>query len=159
MKISRLEKVSLAVTAAFLLLTTGYFLGVRSTAVPYRIDTQYAAEDTLESAAPETAAPALPSKPPAGSNPPEPMASESAPAEPQAAAPPAPSVSAAARVNINTADAAELATLPGIGEKKAAAIVADRAENGPFRIPENLTRVKGIGEKTLENLLDLITVS
>ena len=36
-------------------------------------------------------------------------------------------------VNINTATAAELETLPGIGEKRAADIVADRAANGPFR--------------------------
>ncbi len=61
-------------------------------------------------------------------------------------------------VNINTATAAELETLPGIGEKRAADIVADRAANGPFRIPEDLTRVKGIGEGTLAGLIEYITV-
>lgn len=62
------------------------------------------------------------------------------------------------KIDINTADASALQRLPGIGEKRAADIVADRAANGPFRIPEDLTRVKGIGEGTLETLLDYITV-
>lgn len=60
-------------------------------------------------------------------------------------------------VNINTADEAALKTLPGIGDKRAADIVADRAANGPFRFPEDLTRVNGIGEETLAGLLDYIT--
>lgn len=154
MKILHLEKAALAVTAAFLLLTTGYFAGVHSAAVPYRVDTQYAAEDTQASAAPEPQDPASPAASPAGTG-----ASEQASAGAAVTAPPAPSVSAAVRVNLNTADAGELATLPGIGEKKAAAIVADRAANGPFRIPEDLTRVKGIGEKTFAGLKDFVTVS
>lgn len=62
------------------------------------------------------------------------------------------------RVNINTATAAELEVLPGIGEKRAADIVADRTANGPFRIPEDLDRVEGIGPGTLEGLMDYITV-
>ena len=63
-----------------------------------------------------------------------------------------------AKININTATAEELETLPGIGEKRAADIVADREANGPFRIVEELTRVSGIGEGTLEGLIDYITV-
>ena len=121
-KISTLEKALLGLTAAFLLMTTGYFLGARSAADPYRVDTQHPA-------AAEIAAP-----------------SEAPPAAPEGA------------VNINTATAAELETLPGIGEKRAADIVADRAANGPFRIPEDLTRVKGIGEGTLAGLIEYITV-
>ena len=62
------------------------------------------------------------------------------------------------RVNINTADAAELETLPGIGEKRAADIIADRTANGPFRIPEDIARVPGIGSGTLERIIDYITV-
>ncbi|WP_294475936.1 ComEA family DNA-binding protein [uncultured Intestinimonas sp.] len=62
------------------------------------------------------------------------------------------------KININTATAEELDTLPGIGETRAAAIVADREANGPFRIVEDLTRVSGIGEGTLEGLIDYITV-
>ncbi|MCI9264365.1 MAG: ComEA family DNA-binding protein [Oscillospiraceae bacterium] len=61
------------------------------------------------------------------------------------------------RVDINTADAEALKELPGIGEKRAADIIADREKNGPYRFPEELTRVKGIGEETLAELLDYIT--
>ena len=71
---------------------------------------------------------------------------------------PAPEETGPAKVNPNTAGLEELMTLPGIGEKRAAAILADRAEHGPFRWPEDLTRVKGIGEATLNGLLDYITM-
>jgi len=63
------------------------------------------------------------------------------------------------KININTADLEELLLLPGIGEVRAQAILDDRAANGPFRFPEDLTRVEGIGEGILEELLDYITVS
>ena len=61
------------------------------------------------------------------------------------------------RVNINTAGPEELMTLPGIGEARARAIIDDREANGPFVYPEDLTRVKGIGEGILAGLLDQIT--
>ena len=60
---------------------------------------------------------------------------------------------------MNVLSAEELMTLPGIGEKRAAAIIADREANGPFRVPEDLTRVDGIGEGILSGLIDLVTVS
>lgn len=63
-----------------------------------------------------------------------------------------------AKININTADAAELQQLSGIGEKKAADIIKYREENGSFHAVEDLTKVSGIGEKTLENLKDSITI-
>lgn len=62
------------------------------------------------------------------------------------------------RVNINTATQAQLQTLPGIGQARAEAIIADREANGPFRIPEDITRVSGIGQGILEGILDYITV-
>ena len=61
------------------------------------------------------------------------------------------------RVNINTAGLEELMTLPGIGEVRARAIIDDREANGPFLYPEDLTRVKGIGEGILAGVLDQIT--
>ena len=65
---------------------------------------------------------------------------------------------AAGPIDINTADAAALQTLPGIGKTKAAAIIAHREANGPFATVDDLKNVKGIGEKTLEELKEQITV-
>lgn len=62
------------------------------------------------------------------------------------------------RINLNTADPAALEQLPGIGPKKAADIAAYVRENGPLSSVEQLLEVKGIGEKTLENLRPYITV-
>lgn len=61
------------------------------------------------------------------------------------------------RVDINSASVAELASLPGIGESKAKAIVEYRAVD-PFKTVDDLKKVKGIGEKTLEALRSDITV-
>lgn len=66
--------------------------------------------------------------------------------------------SAAGKVNINTAGVNELKTLPGIGEVKAGQIVAHREKHGPFKEPRELVDVSGIGEKTFENIADLITI-
>ena len=52
----------------------------------------------------------------------------------------------------NRASVAELEALPGVGPKTAAAIVAAREAQGPFRAPEDLLRVKGIGPKKLEQM-------
>ena len=62
-------------------------------------------------------------------------------------------------VDLNTAEAEEFATLPGIGEGLAKRIVDYRTEHGPFEGPEGLMEVSGIGEKKLEELRDYITVS
>ena len=62
-----------------------------------------------------------------------------------------------AKSHILTVKANVMAELPGIGEELARRIVEYRTEHGPFRIPEDLTRVDGIGESTLEGLIDLIT--
>ena len=61
------------------------------------------------------------------------------------------------RVNINTAGLEELMTLSGIGAVRAQAILDDREANGPYRRPEDLIRVKGIGEGILAGILDQIT--
>ena len=61
------------------------------------------------------------------------------------------------QVDINAASVAELATLPGIGESKAKAIVEYRAAE-PFQSIEDLKKVKGIGEKTFEALRPSLTV-
>ncbi|HLT45430.1 MAG TPA: helix-hairpin-helix domain-containing protein [Luteimonas sp.] len=67
---------------------------------------------------------------------------------------------AAEKVNINTADAATLdRVLVNVGPSKAEAIVAYRKANGPFRSPEQLAEVKGIGLRTVEQNRDRIVVS
>lgn len=62
------------------------------------------------------------------------------------------------RVDLNSADAAQLDALPGVGPSTAAKIVADREANGPFRSVEDLMRVTGIGAKRFEALKDLVVV-
>ncbi len=123
MKISKLELVTLLLTAVFLSFAFGWFLRGDTAAQPIRVET----ERTLSAA----------------QNIPVVL--------------PAPTGSAAARIDINTAAAQELETLPGIGPKRAADIIAYREEHGPFRIPEDLTKVPGIGESTMESLIDFIT--
>ncbi len=62
------------------------------------------------------------------------------------------------KININTASAEELAQLKGIGPSHAAKIVAYREKNGPFKMPEELTQVSGIGQKTLDANQEIIIV-
>lgn len=61
-------------------------------------------------------------------------------------------------VDINSADAEELMTLPGIGEELARRIVSYRQEHGPFRVKEGLMNVSGVGQTLYESLEDRITV-
>jgi len=56
------------------------------------------------------------------------------------------------KVDINTADETILSTLPGVGEKTAAAITAYREKNGKFTSIDDLVQVKGIGEKKLAKI-------
>lgn len=62
-------------------------------------------------------------------------------------------------IDINTAEAWLLESLPGIGAVKARAIVAYREQNGPFRNIQELTGVEGIGWSTFEQIRHLITVA
>lgn len=61
-------------------------------------------------------------------------------------------------IQVNRATADELTKLPGIGPAKADAIIRHREEYGPFQRVEELVNVPGIGEKTLENIRDMIKV-
>ena len=62
------------------------------------------------------------------------------------------------KINLNSATAAELDSLSGIGPTKALAIIDYRNQNGPFRSIDDLLKVPGIGPKTLDTIRDQITV-
>ncbi len=63
-------------------------------------------------------------------------------------------------VNINTADAQSLQNaLKGIGPKRAAAIIAYRTQNGPFKSADDLTKIKGISQKVVDENKDHIILS
>jgi competence protein ComEA len=71
----------------------------------------------------------------------------------------APAAKAGPMVNINTATAAELEQLPGIGARVAARIVEYRTKKGPFRKAEELMNVQGIGEKSFLKIRAQLTVA
>lgn len=70
----------------------------------------------------------------------------------------APGTTANGLVNLNTADAATLDTLPRVGPAMAARIIDWRESNGPFTAIEDLMNVSGVGDKTFEGLRDRVTV-
>lgn len=64
----------------------------------------------------------------------------------------------AAKVNINTAGKEQLMDLPRIGEKIAQRIIEYREKNGKFKRPEDIMKVKGIGEKTFQKFEKRIVI-
>ena len=155
-----------AALAIFLAVTGGSVVTyVQASSDPVPADVYSAADQAFADAARDAAAPA-----PAG---PVETTGVSSP-EPGAGLPPAPEDSTAAQIaeaavetaaaprrsgkappaptNINTASEQELQRLPRIGPALAARIVEHRRAHGPFRSPDEITEVKGIGDKTLETL-------
>ena len=129
--ISRYEKVVLGLTAAFLLFTGGWFLGRQNAASPYEVTTAQngTAEDPAQSM--------LPSESVSGPD----------------------SLLEGETIDLNEADVYTLQRLPGIGEKRARAIVAFREEHGPFRSLEELDGVEGIGPGILKELRAYVCVT
>ena len=62
-------------------------------------------------------------------------------------------------VNLNTATATQIASLPGIGPKTAELVVQYRTKNGPFKKIEEIMNVRGIGEKSFLRIKDRLTVA
>jgi competence ComEA-like helix-hairpin-helix protein len=61
-------------------------------------------------------------------------------------------------LNVNVASADEMASVPGLGEKKSQAIVKFREKHGPFARLEDLKKVDGIGDKLFEKIRQYVTV-
>ena len=72
---------------------------------------------------------------------------------------PKPAATAAAPVNLNTATAEQLATIPGVGPRMAERIIDYRQKNGGFKKIEDLMNVSGVGEKSFLKMKPLITVT
>jgi len=87
-----------------------------------------------------------------------PLMEAEAPAGPAAPAAARPGRLGPVRVNVNTASPAMLERLPGIGPALAARIVEHRELNGPFRRPEDVVQVRGIGPRTYERLAPYLFV-
>ena len=71
---------------------------------------------------------------------------------------PKPAVTSAV-INLNTATAAQLESIPGIGAKTAERIIEYRQKNGAFKKVEDLMNVRGVGEKSFLKIKPLITVT
>ena len=78
----------------------------------------------------------------------------------RAAKPPVAAAAVATEVvNLNSATAAQIATLPGIGPKTADLVVQYRVKNGPFKKIEEIMNVRGVGEKSFLKIKDRLTVT
>ena len=90
------------------------------------------------------------------------LALAGATAAPVAAAPPAApkaEASQARPVDINTADGAAFESVPGIGKSLSQRILAFREKNGPFESVDDLLKVQGIGEKSIQKLRPYLMVA
>jgi len=120
-----------ALTAGFVLVTGGYYLGRSHMDAPYQVSTQRNDPAYTASVSQE--------RPEDGEERPD-------------------SLLLGEKIDLNTADVYDLERLPGIGEKRARDIVAYREENGPFRTVDDLVDVPGIGQGILSGLRDYATV-
>ena len=142
MKASKAGMAFLLAMAGFVLFTLGFFLGRNTgSTIIYESEVSDAQIQQMETQPEQT----TPGTTPTQTEPvPEENPSETAPQE--------------QKININTADAAALDQLPGIGPALAQRIIDYREDYGPYRTIDQIKDVKGIGDATFEKLRDRITV-
>ena len=145
MKLRRIEKLAIAAAVLIFALFAGYAYGTSAArdGTFYVHSGREAPPDAVMLGGDTQRASALPA------------ADTAAPAASPAGGIPA----AGGKININTATAEELGTLPGIGPTLAERIIAYREQFGAFQSEDCIMDVQGIGEKTYEDLRDLITVT
>ena len=129
-EMTRYEKMVLAATAAFVLVTGSWFLAKQTASAPYTVVTEQSVQGQADSV---------------------PMEETGQGQRPQA-------LMEGEVINVNTADIYDLQRLPGIGEKRAQAIIAYREEVGPFQATDELLQISGIGQGIFAGLVDYITV-
>ena len=87
------------------------------------------------------------------------VAISAAPVLAAAPAKPAAGAAEARPVDLNTADTTALESVPGIGKSLSQRIVAFRDKNGPYQSVDDLLKVQGVGEKSIQKLRPYLTVS
>ncbi len=138
MKLSNVEKFLLILTAAFVAFLSGLYVGRNMAADTITIHTENtgAAQSSVSESADADVEAETTSNQETAEN----------------------TTSSENKINLNTASAAELSILPGIGEVLAERIVAYRREHGTFTAVEEVMNVSGIGETKFEAMKDYITV-
>lgn len=128
-RFGRTELTLLGLTGACILLVTGYFFGQHSLAQPYYVNVQYQLTEEVPVQGDVVGDDGYPQ-----------------------------SLLPGELICINTASVKELTRLPGIGEKRAQAVVQWREDNGPFTDIQQLMQVYGIGESIFQGLQDYVTL-
>ena len=153
MKDYKIEIITICIFIAFVSFATGYFLGRRNLGDSFTID-------TVISSGAESPAASVDTAPEAGASQAA-AKTEVSPAQAEAASGQTAALSgdkAGDKININTADAKELESLPKIGEVLAQRIIEYRLQNGKFNSIDEIKEVKGIGDSIFSAVKDLIAV-